>query len=800
MLRYPFNKDILREYYCENGLVKVSTINCENGCVDGACKRVKDCSQDCKGELIGDKYCVDANYKVIMQSYQSRFCDNDECVDSSKYAKVVETCARDEICKDGACVKGCDDGTVYGECSSNKPFQCVLDYEGNYYLKQNCKLCDCPAGKDCNDLGYCEAKTQCGTNSCGQDDGNGGICMNCESTTTKFCSEGSLITREREYECKYVTNIGRYLCQQKGEYTESTVECENGCVDGACVREQAEPSPTVTPTPECNEKADCLKKNPTKPNSICLGGKCKCYPDTFDLACIESGVQCGIVNDGCGGTHVCGYCSEDEECVDGACVGSPENPTIPTESSLTCVDRDEGNKPYVKGTITGLNYNKEQKTLTDSCSGNSLTEYYCSNNRITYTTVNCTTLGSGYICANGKCARSCLARSEACEGACGTVDNGCGETYNCGLCSGANEQCIENKCVCTKLEYTDVCLPGTCGTVNDGCDGTYYCGDCQTGYKCTNNKCVKDPCDDGNPCTTDYSNTYMGGCYHEEKVCPPGQVCSKATGQCVDKVIGECTTACQDKECGRFKSPEGYLCQCGTCVEEKECNQNGICVEKSQETVENECQSDRDCEDGYRCVARYDLLTRTTTGHCELITCYPHCMSTWECGSDGCDGSCGTCGAGEKCVGHKCFTEYCGDFGSVSEAATNACKKQYSTGIFAYNGACGDKAQYFVSSDPTKISLNCLEKTLQWFECKEVYSKSDKPIADCVTECSSMNSNPVTGEVINCDSECVRAKDCRTDLATEFEGHQIGCIYYSGSCKTAQGTAGKCQKGVCIPS
>jgi len=36
------------------------------------------------------------------------------------------------------------------------------------------------------------------------------------------------------------------------------------------------------------------------------------------------------------------------------------------------------------------------------------------------------------------------------------------------------------------------------------------------------------------------------------------------------------------------------------------------------------------------------------------VTCTPYCSSVYECGWDGCGGSCGTCPSGKTCVGHSC--------------------------------------------------------------------------------------------------------------------------------------------------
>jgi len=53
-----------------------------------------------------------------------------------------------EGCQDGACIvmQKCEDGTLYGQCSSNKPKHCDQGV-----LKDNCKLCGCPTGYECQE-------------------------------------------------------------------------------------------------------------------------------------------------------------------------------------------------------------------------------------------------------------------------------------------------------------------------------------------------------------------------------------------------------------------------------------------------------------------------------------------------------------------------------------------------------------------------------------------------------------------------------------------------------------------------
>jgi len=73
---------------------------------------------------------------------------------------------------------------------------------------------------------------------------------------------------------------------------------------------------------------------------------------------------------------------------------------------------------------------------------------------------------------------------------CGTADDGCGNTLNCGVCS-SGQTCSSGACV-----SNSICIPKTCGqlgydcsTGTDGCGNALNCGTCSNNQTCDNGIC-----------------------------------------------------------------------------------------------------------------------------------------------------------------------------------------------------------------------------------------------------------------------------------------------------------------------
>ncbi|PIU72787.1 hypothetical protein COS79_01040, partial [Candidatus Woesearchaeota archaeon CG06_land_8_20_14_3_00_33_13] len=73
-------------------------------------------------------------------------------VKDTEWSKVQSFVLGDETDK-------CSDGTLFGKCSSTKPYYCDnsdLTYGGNGILIKNCQKCGCPEQEECQDDGSCK--------------------------------------------------------------------------------------------------------------------------------------------------------------------------------------------------------------------------------------------------------------------------------------------------------------------------------------------------------------------------------------------------------------------------------------------------------------------------------------------------------------------------------------------------------------------------------------------------------------------------------------------------------------------
>lgn len=116
--------------------------------------------------------------------------------------------------------------------------------------------------------------------------------------------------------------------------------------------------------------------------------------------------------------------------------------------------------------------------------------------------------------------------------ACGSFDDGCGGTLDCGTC-GAGEMCDQGQCVCAPADCAS--LGHECGSFDDGCGGTLDCGGCPAGHACDQGQCVCVPADCaslGHEC-----GNWDDGCGGalDCGTCPAGEVCDQ--GQCREQNV-----------------------------------------------------------------------------------------------------------------------------------------------------------------------------------------------------------------------------------------------------------------------
>ena len=233
---------------------------------------------------------------------------------------------------------------------------------------------------------------------------------------------------------------------------------------------------------------------------------------------------------------------------------------------------------------------------------------------------------------------------------CGSLDDGCGATLDCGVCSGT-DTCQANQCVCTP-SVTCASAGASCGSIDDGCGVALDCGTCSGTGSCQANQCVCTPSvtcasagascgtvDDGCGVALD-CGTCAGtdSCEANECVCTPSVTCASAGASC-----GSVDDGC------------GVALDCGTCAGTGSCQANQ-CVCTPSVTCASAGATCGTVDDG--CGVALDCGTCAGTDSCQANQCV--CTPSVTCGSagascgfidDGCGATldCGTCPGTEVC-------------------------------------------------------------------------------------------------------------------------------------------------------
>ena len=178
---------------------------------------------------------------------------------------------------------------------------------------------------------------------------------------------------------------------------------------------------------------------------------------------------------------------------------------------------------------------------------------------------------------------------------CGTIDNGCGGSINCGSCTWP-QTCggggVENVCGPSARE----CVPTTCaaagkncGTIDNGCGGKVICGSCAPPLTCggggaegvcgtPERDCVPTTCAaQGKTCGT--IDNGCGGKISCGSCTPPltcggggvENVCGPPARDCVPTT---CTAA--GKNCGTIDNGCGGRINCGSCTWPLTCGYGGV--------------------------------------------------------------------------------------------------------------------------------------------------------------------------------------------------------------------------------
>ena len=243
-----------------------------------------------------------------------------------------------------------------------------------------------------------------------------------------------------------------------------------------------------------------------------------------------------------------------------------------------------------------------------------------------------------------------------------------------GVCAQQQPKCTDND--------DNPCNNPTCDPYTGECKPAqtngYPCNDgnaCTIGDTCQDLVCnsgAPKSCNDGNLCTDDFCDTDTG-CLHDNNVSPcddgnaatVGDIC--ADGQCKPGAA----IVCNDDNPCTADSPHPvkgceYTPAPGPCSDDDVCTVNDSCAG-------GKCVSGPglNCDDGLFCTIDSCNAVQGC-GHANLpdytscpggvnygckagqCVCLPECGGK-TCGSDGCNGSCGTCSNGQNCLNGNCF-------------------------------------------------------------------------------------------------------------------------------------------------
>ncbi len=414
-----------------------------------------------------------------------------------------------------------------------------------------------------------------------------GSCSDCGS---RYCCNGQCTDILSDVNacgsCEIVCKEGQ-LCQNGRCKTPAGSACDKGCGDNACCGD--------TCVDLWNDSAHCGSCDEAcVTGQICQNGHCttKCLCGEGEVcdangACVPS----------CGGEA----CAKDALCCNESCVSRNAK-----DHCGTCENACSGETPVCfDGTcVAQCNDTPTMMACQGECVDTASDDHNCGE--------------CGHVCEPGTtCQQSeCVCRPRTCNDLmynCGTTDDGCGNTLDCGTCS-TGETCNAHQCGC--VPQTCASLGKNCGTIDDGCGKTLNCGSCAADQVCTNNTCGCQP----------HTCASLGyNCGTLDDGCGKTLNCGSCSGDqtCTANV---CRTSCtpttcaaQGNNCGTISDGCGGSLNCGTCASPQTCQAN-LC-------------------------------------QCTPTTC---AVQGKNCGtiSDGCGGSlnCGSCSSGQTCTAGKCIT------------------------------------------------------------------------------------------------------------------------------------------------
>lgn len=402
--QYP---NVLLEYWCNGGLWELTTVNCN----------------DLYGSTCSDSVCtVNGKTSSPTTTKASPSCvDSDQAIDEFTPGYVNRTITTDN---DSASL-------IYKDsCLQDKIYEYYCEGET---AKSEYKQCEF----GCIDAEYDACKQQI-VGNCNRDSDCGEAIY-----SQNFCSQNNVYQNITEWICLNPGQVNSTCVQEHDEILidacDKTEQCSNGnCTKLACyendsgldyVRAGETTYQGITTADYCENSSTILHEfycinNNTLQNETIID----CLDELFDEcskgACgyINQAIAC-FADDDCGDQRNQTYCKDNSPwmnsttwtCLNPAtpnanCVQEPKQTQLQNcTATQTCFDGKCVDQGSCVDSDLGLTYHKlgvvfsNNKTYTDYCLGNTLTEYYCSNNNKNETSVDCMNLSYTH-CSVGACA------------------------------------------------------------------------------------------------------------------------------------------------------------------------------------------------------------------------------------------------------------------------------------------------------------------------------------------------------------------------------------------------------------
>ncbi len=184
--------------YCDNGLLTDKCSSC--GCPSGTtCDQT---FQACRAQRCSDG----TRYNQCSLGHSPIYCDNGTIINKCSVCGCVtgQSCNQtSNQCYVSVNPQTCSDGTLYGQCSTTKPKYC-----NNGNLTISCSTCGCPTGQSCN-----QTTSACYAPVNPQLCSDGTIYGQCSVNKPKYCNNNGVLS-DLCLTCGCPVNYGCYIPSQ----------------------------------------------------------------------------------------------------------------------------------------------------------------------------------------------------------------------------------------------------------------------------------------------------------------------------------------------------------------------------------------------------------------------------------------------------------------------------------------------------------------------------------------------------------------------------------------------------------